>query len=282
MASRALVDKSIDAFWEAAGVPRPSPTQDFARKAASRPPRKPRSVGASRPTPRQGASSCIGPAGLPPVEPELHQDFRRVSVEISGREGYNDLAVNGVWSFWRVCCGRLAFVRDVTLDAEGSGAEHEDDEEGKGQRGDERHRGGNDGIRLFLHYSSQVDAWLISDSPSSSGCILADCGQTVGGHDMEQHWRVWDGDSWMEDRNIRAEVLVSGPPPVALQGLRVLPAGSAAALPLLAASAPLPGPPGGPRARSIDGRPSPPECPRPPLSARPPGTSRPMIRPPRC
>merc|ERR1719491_1222718 len=73
---------------------------------------------------RQGAyPSAEHNAEQQQQQPQQHPEFQRISVEISGREGYNAVAVNGVWSFWRVNSGRLAFRREVELEVDGSDAE---------------------------------------------------------------------------------------------------------------------------------------------------------------
>lgn len=144
-------------------------------------------------------------------------DFRHVTVELSGREGYNAAAVNGVWRFWKVLGGRLAFRRDAELEASGDGS----------PRSPEADVGGPVAVggatfRLFLFYLPEVDAWLISDSADTLGSVAADCGPVGhGGADLGQHWRVWDGSDWREDRNIVAEVAHGGPRVAALDGLRV-------------------------------------------------------------
>eukprot|EP00435_Cladocopium_sp_Y103_P052066 s1995_g16.t1 len=53
----------------------------------------------------------------------------------------------------------------------------------------------------------QTDAWIISDAPDLSGNVIADCGPLNEGKDLEQIWRVWDGDGWKEDHNISAEII---------------------------------------------------------------------------
>jgi hypothetical protein len=77
--------------------------------------------------------------------------------------------------------------------------------------------------RLFLYYSPQVDHWLISDSPEGGGSVTADCGPVgADGEDLGQHWRVWDGESWRQDRNIHSEVALGGLGFEHLKGLRIV------------------------------------------------------------
>lgn len=206
---------------------------------------------------KQRASSGTGLQSARRAEPEAEPaaELRQVSVELRGREGYNAAAVNGIWRFWRVRGGRLAFTRDVELRVERDDVEvtseideDADDVDGQGRR---RRCGGSKGleedggggsqnttggattgvarVRLFLYFVPQLDTWLISDAPDcgsggTSGTVAADCGP-VGkdGTDFCQLWRVWDGEAWREDRNIVAEVAWGGPKPPNIQGLRAEP-----------------------------------------------------------
>jgi hypothetical protein len=142
-------------------------------------------------------------------------------VELSGREGFNSIAVNGVWKFWRVKNGRLAFRRDVELEAEGEDIE----EEGCSDDSANQTGGGQSGsstVRLFLFYASQVDSWLISTTSDASGSVTADCGPVGNGEDLGSNWRVWDGERWCEDRNVNAEVALGSTAFPNLKGLRVV------------------------------------------------------------
>merc|ERR1712217_82359 len=70
----------------------------------------------------------------------------------------------------------------------------------------------------------QIDAWLISDNVDGSGDVIADCGplDNSRGSDFGAFWRVWDGETWRQDRNVVAEAVLGENPPNGLQGLRVL------------------------------------------------------------
>jgi len=290
MATRSLIDASIDAFWSVAG----KEAQDcYARKQA------PRKKGDRPPLARPAPAAAARDAAT-----VSRPEFRGITVDISGREGYNMLAVNGVWNFWDVRSGRLCFTRDVEMppapidtddDASPSSGDAERRDEAIEEFGSSAHRSSVGAersrrreaeplmVRLYLHYAAQVDAWIISDSVDMSGTVVADCGPTRG-RDLEQPWRVWDGEGWREDRNIVMNLNVGSPPPPGLEGFRLhlLPG-----VPLPGASpraqAALPGaatpsvalPRGrGPRSRSHDTRPRMPE-PTAPLSARLPGGARP-------
>ncbi|CAJ1423392.1 unnamed protein product [Effrenium voratum] len=147
---------------------------------------------------RRVKSSSLGPRGQLEAE-----EFRKVLVELTGREGYNAAAVNGKWHFWKVKSGRVAFQRELSL--EGAAPE-----------------GAVPSLRLFLFYVPQTDTWIISDAPDASGSVVADCGPVLGGTDLQQSWRVWDGDGWKEDLNISVELSV--PESMSLSGLCVAPA----------------------------------------------------------
>ncbi|CAJ1396292.1 unnamed protein product, partial [Effrenium voratum] len=123
-------------------------------------------------------SSSLGPRGQLEAE-----EFRKVLVELTGREGYNAAAVNGKWHFWKVKSGRVAFQRELSL--EGAAPE-----------------GAVPSLRLFLFYVPQTDTWIISDAPDASGSVVADCGPVLGGTDLQQSWRVWDGDGWKEETGV--------------------------------------------------------------------------------
>lgn len=278
MATRALVDASIDAFWNAAGTG----AQEL--RKPSRPVVTPRRFGpdgAGAPslptvTRKSGGSSSSASAAL---RAEANAEYRGISVELRGREGYNAAAINGIWHFWRVRAGRLAFRRTVQVpceEAEHKGALGQDmlgeqEERNRLDSGAEAGRtlppapeGG--AVQLYLFYEAEVDAWLISDAPDTSGNIAADCGPVGRGMDFGQHWRVWDAKTWCEDRNITAEVTFGGPVPGTLEGLRIVPAGTAQGARL--------------RAQSQDQMPLLPE-PRRPSLPRPPDTARPVRGAPR-
>merc|ERR1711879_528645 len=76
-------------------------------------------------------------------------------------------------------------------------------------------------FRLVLFYNREVDSWLISDTVDGSGNVLADCGPIGQSADLSGFWRVFDGETWREDRNVTAEVSFGDPVPFGLQGLRV-------------------------------------------------------------
>lgn len=164
-----------------------------------------------------------------------------MSVETFGRDGYNAVAVNGEWSFWRVKNGRLAFRREVELEVDVSDGEDEELEH-RGEAASQSSRGGDSrgtaliSVRLFLFYMPQVDMWVISDGPDTTGTVVADCGPVLRDPDLSQHWRVWDGEAWLEDRNVQVEVHLPDPAPVNLRGLTVTPHLPAVAGPLSARS----------------------------------------------
>jgi len=148
-----------------------------------------------------------------PNNSDANPEFRTVTVEISGRSGYNTAAINGVWNFWRIIGGRLAFSRDAEVQVEhsavvGEGNDElvEDDEEEVKAK-----------VRLYLFYVPRIDMWLISDAPDMSGSIAADSGPVGSDIDLGQNWRVWDGETWSEDRNIVVEIVVGDPAPVGLK-----------------------------------------------------------------
>ncbi|CAE7366027.1 unnamed protein product [Symbiodinium natans] len=62
--------------------------------------------------------------GRAPPAPVEVDAYKTVTVELKGREGYNSSAVNGLWHYWRVKGGRLAFQREINL-AEGKEEEEE-------------------------------------------------------------------------------------------------------------------------------------------------------------
>lgn len=72
-------------------------------------------------------------------------------------------------------------------------------------------------VRLYLFYVPRIDMWLISDAPDMSGSIAADSGPVGSDIDLGQNWRVWDGETWSEDRNIVVEIVVGDPAPVGLK-----------------------------------------------------------------
>lgn len=157
-------------------------------------------------------------------EPEAHSEFRHVTVELYGREGFNSIAVNGIWRFWRVKDGRLAFRRDVKVEGEDAEEEGCSDDTVAAttakQAGSGQPRTAS--VRLFLFYSSQVDSWLISDSPDTSGTVTSDCGPVGNGEDLSNNWRIWDGERWSEDRNVHAEVALGSESVPNLKGLRII------------------------------------------------------------
>eukprot|EP00435_Cladocopium_sp_Y103_P053685 s1995_g17.t1 len=104
MATHALIDASIDSFWAAAGVPCPAPNGGRKKKSAL--PKLPQGQGYS-----QGAKAAVKPK----LNEAIGQEFKKVVVETSGREGYNSAALNGLWHFWKVKNGRLAFDREIQL-----------------------------------------------------------------------------------------------------------------------------------------------------------------------
>eukprot|EP00929_Paragymnodinium_shiwhaense_P080866 TRINITY_DN42213_c0_g2_i1.p1 TRINITY_DN42213_c0_g2~~TRINITY_DN42213_c0_g2_i1.p1 ORF type:complete len:312 (+),score=29.09 TRINITY_DN42213_c0_g2_i1:89-1024(+) len=219
MSSRAHVDACIDAFWSTAGQKRPVTHQELAksRPAESRVPKLP--VATKR-------SPSATPDAVEPSGAASNSEFRKITVEISGRCGYNAEAVNGCWRFWRVRGNRLAFLRDLDLD--GPSDDVGLDELAPSGPMDALdvacQKASRTRLRLFLYYHSHVDAWVISDSPDAAGSICADCGPVAGDDDLGQHWRVWDGEGWKEDRNIVSEIVLDGPMPANLQGLRLAPA----------------------------------------------------------
>lgn len=243
MATRGLIESSIDAFWSTAGAPRPTTPQDLLRR--NQPGRKPGVTGSKS---ARGRPLCLGTgvaaagshsartshsARRAAPDQEAHTEFRHVTVELSGREGFNSIAVNGIWRFWRVKNGRLAFRRDVELQVEPEDVEEEgcsDDSTSAGADTAAKQRGtsqtGVATVRLFLFYTPQVDSWLISDSSDTSGSVTADCGPVGEGEDFGNHWRIWDGEQWCEDRNIVVEVALGGPGFPNLKGLRVATAAS--------------------------------------------------------
>lgn len=234
MATRGLVDASIDAFWNSAGSARPATPPELRRSQPHRRTGGPRA--SSLKSARGYAASGGGPhsarRGAPAAEQDLPSEFQHVTVELSGREGYNAVAVNGIWRFWRVRAGRLAFRRDAGLQVEPDNLEEEgcSSEDSGGATSDANAAAGRTGngqsgtetIRLFLFYAPQVDAWLISDSANLSGSISADCGPVGDDEDLGNHWRVWDGEKWRQDRNIVAEVSYGSSSISNLNGLRVV------------------------------------------------------------
>jgi len=192
MATHALIDASIDSFWAAAGVACPAAK---GRKSRSAVPKLPQQLGQGY---GQGPGQ-LAKAAKPKVNDALGQEFKKVTVEITGREGYNSAAVNGVWYFWKVKNGRLAFNREIQLDT----LEAVDEESDTSPR---RETPSPQVLRLFLFYVVQTDAWIISDAADFSGNVIADCGPCQEGSDFDQTWRVWDGDGWKEDDNISAEI----------------------------------------------------------------------------
>lgn len=210
MTTRSGVDASIDAFWSSAGLPRP-PDHGMKR----RPPKSSRSCSGSRPgggsetlapSPRRATSSRPKAEEAGGRQEDRYPELKHITVEISGREGFNSAAVNGLWNFCGVRHGRLAFFRDAEVCG---GSEPEDGEDAV--------------LRLFLHYVPEVDNWLISDVPDLSGTVVADCGPVGRGSDLQQRWRVWDEDGWREDENVVVKVDLGSSPPGNLRGLAVIP-----------------------------------------------------------
>jgi len=242
MATRGLIDSTIDSFWKTARTSgRPTTPQDLLRR--NQPQLSARrtltnSMTSGVPTPRTQAVASSSRHGAtlrcksqdPTVQAlETREDFQRVQLQLRGREGYNAMGVNGVWAFWRVHNGRLAFARDVELQVPASNlqvtsdsAEHNTSLEIEDQLSSEQQAKVK--LRFFLFYLEQLDTWVISDSVGRSGSVIADCGP-VGRNcqDLDQYWRIWDGQQWTEDRNVVAEVQMGGPMPLGLQGLRVVP-----------------------------------------------------------
>eukprot|EP00913_Durusdinium_trenchii_P018691 g17565.t1 len=140
MATRALIDASIDSFWTAAG-------SCPARKKRPTVPKLPQQLGQGR----------VKAAPRPKVE-ESHE-FKKILVDITGREGFNAVALNGLWHFWKVKSGRLAFQREIQLNSPDMPRSDEEAE------------------------SEEVDA------PDFSGNVIADCGPSEG-MDFDQIWRV--------------------------------------------------------------------------------------------
>lgn len=268
MATRALVEASIDSFWHEAGVPRPpsprgpkrqQPTKLNAGSAIHPKLRLPPGggVGKSRarqsladrgyPTPssvtegsRRG--SVVSTSAGPPrsrVADRDWEEFHGVAVELTGREGYNATAVNGTWDFWSVKNGRLAFRREVLVDTgeeDRSTPLHESGSESDARQPDADAAGSSapaaqTAVRLFMVYVQKTDTWIIADSPDTSGCVVADCGPVGEADDLGQNWRVWDGEGWKEDLNITAQIMVDDSMPQRLRGLRVMPHGSTQANP---------------------------------------------------
>jgi len=280
MATRSLVEASIDSFWNEAGVPRPPSPRGPKRQQPAKLKagivvnpklRLPPSPGVDKPRARQtdrgypapssvtegsrrgtcNASTSAGPPRSRVADRDW-QEFRNVAVELAGREGYNAAAVNGTWIFWNVKNGRLAFRREVLVDIgeeEKSDTLHEPGSVSNAPNPDDvalssPARVAQTAVRLFLVYVQKTDTWIISDSADSTGCVVADCGPVGKADDLDQNWRVWDGEGWKEDRNITARILVDDSLPQRLSGLRVVPHGSTQANPLTSRD----------RAKSQDGR----------------------------
>mmetsp|Transcript_30158 Transcript_30158/g.70375 ORF Transcript_30158/g.70375 Transcript_30158/m.70375 type:complete len:285 (-) Transcript_30158:17-871(-) len=257
MANRRVIEASIDSFWEAAEKLPISHKASALRtgKVARHVPPLPLSAreatagAVSRGRSLRNSSTAAGAChsarvARAPKELELPPPgSESVTVELCGREGFNEAAVNGVWRFWRVEAGRLAFKRQVHI------VPDEPDSPGLGE-GDATAEAE---ITLYLRYVPEVDAWVVTDSARGDGDVLADCGP-IGrdGEDLGQHWRVYDGSSWAEDTNILAEVSFPDSVNGGLSTLRV-PAQSAASTPL----APLQHQEAPSRARSLPHRPSP-------------------------
>jgi len=249
MATRAYVEASIDSFWkEADRNPRaPSPQEPFRRHRSSAkrgagggggklPPSlaslAPGDKGFNGSGGRKQASGYSASAGPPRSRADTDaEDFKKVCVEIEGREGFNSKAVNGIWRFWKVKSGRLAFRREVRVESpeEEELNDADDRNEAIAETSCAEPRRSTDRICLFLHYVPKTDAWIISDAPDTSGCVLADCGPVGKAMDLEQVWRVWDRDGWKEDRNILAEVKTDDRASSRISGLRLMPSGAQAA-----------------------------------------------------
>jgi hypothetical protein len=154
------------------------------------------------------------------VRPDPYADFAMafsaVSIQVQNREGINSEAVNGTWKYWKVVNGRLAFFREITEEPQNAEAEEDAAPEAEDVTGKSLtvHR-------LYLFYERILDMWLISDTGSIEGVIVADCGPVTDETDLEQIWRVWGGDGWQPDERVTATVVVDGPPSEMLEGLRV-------------------------------------------------------------
>lgn len=161
-------------------------------------------------------------------EPDTKTEFQRVTVDISGRSGYNAAALNGEWIFWKVIGDRLAFTREAEVQVEKSAVLGLDENE---PQSDTVSNGEGEAdttevaakVLLFLFYVPKIDMWLVSDAPGMSGSIAADCGPVGTDIDLGQNWRVWDGETWSEDLNIVVEICIGDPAPTGLKpgGLRV-------------------------------------------------------------
>lgn len=227
MATLGLVESSTDAFWNAAGpMLRPSPRDGPLRKGGHPLTRVPH-AGVS--TPRDGPSLAL-PPHVAEHRLEEWSEFIGVTVDIHGRAGYNSAAINGLWRFWKVQHGRLGFRRDADLQAavdDGAVAQAAEEATAAGRL--QAEGGTRTTLRLYLFYLPQADSWVISDASDGSGSIAADCGPVGACNDLGQHWRVWNGGGWREDRNVVAQVSLGGAAPSSLRGLRpALPAQSAA------------------------------------------------------
>lgn len=227
MATRGLIDAHIDAFWKTAGTDRPLTPKDLHRR--SNPPRKSscgsksaRGAGTTATSGYRTSGSLSARRAAP--DPDAHPEFKNVTVELSGREGYNAVAVNGIWRYWRVKNGRLAFQRTIHLSDEQNAYQEEGcSDDSAAPQSECKATGDNQAssIRLFLFYMPPVDSWVISDAPNGTGSVTADCGP-VGSEDLGNHWRIWDGEQWSEDRNVVVEVSLGGPGFPNLKGLRVM------------------------------------------------------------
>lgn len=227
MATRAALDASIDAFWKAAGSTRPTTPQDLFKRQAH----AGTSAGcAARPSARAPRLAPGRPA-VAEAEAELSTapEYQNITVELAGREGYNAVALNGLWRFWRVRNGRLAFWRDAEFRLQGDEVQAIASGANDACGIEDGERAAVATVRLFLLYMPRVDSWIVSDAPDCTGSVAADCGPVGDGEDLEQPWRVWDGSStWREDRNVTAAVSFGGASPAGLRGLRVLGAASGA------------------------------------------------------
>lgn len=226
----------IDAFWSAAGTTRPPTPQDRDRRRAKSPKsgsQSARGAGSEKAAGYPLSLSAKAPLSARRTDKNsdnLYPEFKHVTVELIGREGFNAIAVNGIWRFWRVKSGRLAFCRDVDLDEEDDDIEEEgcsDDSaiasvDATVNRAGHSRKATPQSVRLYLFYASQVDSWLISDAPDASGSVTADCGPVGSEEDLGNIWRVWDGERWCEDRNIEVEVALGGPGFPNLKGLRLI------------------------------------------------------------
>jgi hypothetical protein len=106
--------------------------------------------------------------------PVVEEQSAPITVNLSGRTGVNDV-VNGTYTSCGEYGGRYYFSMAT-----------------------------NEGP-IYLYYDQASDNWCIGEELGSQS-YYAVCGPSEG-QDMAQQWRIWTGEAWESDDNLKADII---------------------------------------------------------------------------